>query len=78
MNMSIVEWVEAPIDHGDLADIVMQLIGSKNHVTSVYFATSWRLSQLDWWAGKDSNLRRHKPADLQSAPFGRLGTDPQA
>ena len=30
-----------------------------------------------WWAGKDSNLRRHKPADLQSAPFGRLGTDPQ-
>ena len=32
---------------------------------------------LKWWAGKDSNLRRHKPADLQSAPFGRLGTDPQ-
>ena len=32
---------------------------------------------LNWWAGKDSNLRRHKPADLQSAPFGRLGTDPQ-
>ena len=34
-------------------------------------------SPLSWWAGKDSNLRRHKPADLQSAPFGRLGTDPQ-
>jgi uncharacterized protein YajQ (UPF0234 family) len=31
-----------------------------------------------WWAGKDSNLRRHTPADLQSAPFGRLGTDPTA
>jgi hypothetical protein len=29
-----------------------------------------------WWAGKDSNLRRQMPADLQSAPFGRLGTDP--
>src|SRR5450830_334712 len=28
-----------------------------------------------WW-GKDSNLRRHKPADLQSAPVGRLGTPP--
>ena len=28
------------------------------------------------WAGKDSNLRRQLPADLQSAPFGRLGTDP--
>ena len=30
----------------------------------------------DWWRGKDSNLRRHKPADLQSAPVGRLGTPP--
>ncbi len=30
-----------------------------------------------WWAGKDSNLGRHKPADLQSAPFGHLGTCPQ-
>ncbi len=30
-----------------------------------------------WWAGTDSNLRRHKPADLQAAPLGRLGTDPQ-
>ena len=30
-----------------------------------------------WWAGKDSNLGRHKPADLQSAPFGHLGTCPR-
>lgn len=29
-----------------------------------------------WWRGKDSNLRRRKPADLQSAPFGRSGTPP--
>src|ERR1700741_3074974 len=28
-----------------------------------------------WW-GKDSNLRRREPADLQSAPVGRLGTSP--
>src|SRR5688572_17289313 len=28
-----------------------------------------------WW-GKDSNLRRLAPADLQSAPFGHLGTPP--
>ena len=28
-----------------------------------------------WW-GKDSNLRRRKPADLQSAPVGHLGTPP--
>ena len=28
-----------------------------------------------WW-GKDSNLRRPKPTDLQSAPFGRFGIPP--
>ena len=32
--------------------------------------------QPRWWRGKDSNLRRRKPADLQSAPVGRLGTPP--
>src|SRR5262245_20811875 len=30
-----------------------------------------------WWRGKDSNLRRRTPADLQSAPFGRSGTPPR-
>ena len=29
-----------------------------------------------WWAGRDSNPRRRMPADLQSAPFDRFGTDP--
>src|SRR3954465_14122898 len=33
-------------------------------------------SLRSWWRGKDSNLRRHEPADLQSAPFGRSGTPP--
>ena len=28
------------------------------------------------WARMDSNHRRHKPADLQSAPFGHSGTCP--
>lgn len=28
------------------------------------------------WRGLDSNQRRRKPADLQSAPFGRFGTSP--
>src|SRR5258708_9049814 len=36
-----------------------------------------RLLHPRWWRGKDSNLRRRKPADLQSAPVGRLGTPPQ-
>jgi hypothetical protein len=30
------------------------------------------------WRGLDSNQRRREPADLQSAPFGHLGTPPHA
>ena len=29
------------------------------------------------WAEHDSNMRRRKPADLQSAPVDRFGIDPQ-
>ena len=29
-----------------------------------------------WWAKMDSNHRRRKPADLQSAPFGHSGIYP--
>ena len=28
------------------------------------------------WVGKDSNLRRHKPSDLQSDAFNRFATYP--
>src|SRR6516165_10931450 len=35
----------------------------------------WPRPAREWW-GKDSNLRRREPADLQSAPVGRLGTPP--
>ena len=31
---------------------------------------------VKWWAKMDSNHRRYKPADLQSAPFGRSGICP--
>ena len=30
------------------------------------------------WAGLDSNQRRRMPADLQSAPVDRFGTDPES
>ena len=33
-------------------------------------------SQSKWWAELDSNQRRRKPADLQSAPFGHFGIYP--
>src|SRR5690606_12167788 len=32
----------------------------------------------DWWAGLDSNQRRHKPTDLQSVPFNHSGTYPRS
>lgn len=31
----------------------------------------------DWWQVQDSNLRRRKPTDLQSAPIGRSGNLPR-
>ena len=32
---------------------------------------------IRWWREVDSNHRRHEPADLQSAPVGRLGIPPE-
>lgn len=34
------------------------------------------LANYNWWREVDSNHRRRKPADLQSAPVGRLGIPP--
>lgn len=31
---------------------------------------------ISWWAGLDSNQRRHKPSDLQSDAVGHFATDP--
>ena len=33
-------------------------------------------SLISWWRVVGSNHRRHKPADLQSAPFDRSGNPP--
>ena len=35
------------------------------------------LRQNLWWRGMDSNHRRRKPTDLQSAPFSHSGTPPE-
>ena len=37
---------------------------------------SCHLRRKYWWREVDSNHRRHEPADLQSAPVGRLGIPP--
>ena len=39
-------------------------------------ALSTELLPQFWWAKMDSNHRRRKPADLQSAPFGHSGICP--
>ena len=39
-------------------------------------ASPRRAGRSGWWRGEDSNLRRHVPADLQSAPVDRFGTSP--
>ena len=35
------------------------------------------ISLKNWWRRLDSNQRRRKPTDLQSAPFSHSGTPPQ-
>ena len=35
-----------------------------------------QLTQAMWWRRLDSNQRRRKPTDLQSAPFSHSGTPP--
>src|SRR5947208_14885502 len=35
-----------------------------------------RCASAGWWGKKDSNLRSHKTADLQSAPFATRDTPP--
>ncbi len=44
----------------------------------LYQLSYFRNSRLSSWAKMDSNHRRHKPADLQSAPFGHSGIRPSA
>gem|GEM_PF-5254219 len=42
------------------------------------FSSTAKLSKIKfWWAERDSNPRRRKPADLQSAPFGHSGICPR-
>ena len=42
----------------------------------VHYQLSYFRNRLDLWAKMDSNHRRRKPADLQSAPFGHSGICP--
>ncbi len=40
------------------------------------FRNDFKCAFWEWWGKKDSNLRSHKTADLQSAPFATRDTPP--
>ena len=57
------------------------LVAWKATVLPLNYSRTGRPLQLEtttenWWREVDSNHRRRKPADLQSAPVGRLGIPP--
>ncbi len=53
----------------ELLPLVIQIPNLKNSLSKfVIFFLSW--------GEQDSNLRRHEPADLQSAPVGHFGISP--
>jgi hypothetical protein len=39
-------------------------------------STNQQINKFFSWGEQDSNLRRHQPADLQSAPVGHFGISP--
>ena len=57
---------------GELVEPTCQFGGSHPPPTNADL-----LNEL-WWREVDSNHRRHEPADLQSAPVGRLGIPPNS
>src|SRR5580692_4684231 len=52
-------------------DALMGEPGLENRHRSAFAAR-----EAGWWGKKDSNLRSHKTADLQSAPFATRDTPP--
>jgi hypothetical protein len=48
-----------------------QLSYARNSLSNITF-----LMLFSKWGEQDSNLRRHTPADLQSAPVGHFGISP--
>ena len=50
-----------PLNYSRIGGVLWRSVGS----------VAW-----NWWREVDSNHRRRKPADLQSAPVGRLGIPP--
>ena len=56
--------------------VVLKLLPSQHGIPTLRLSRGRPQDKSEWWAGRDSNPRRREPTDLQSAPFGRLGTCP--
>jgi hypothetical protein len=53
-----------------------RLISSKETRILILYSIEFTVFFRFKWGEQDSNLRRHSPADLQSAPVGRFGISP--
>ena len=53
------------------------ILSNQNSISVVRIHLNNCPDQNTWWREVDSNHRRHEPADLQSAPVGRLGIPPK-
>ena len=60
--------------HFCLSRLFLALLDAKLHSNPL---TTCKILSLIWWAEEDSNLRRRKPSDLQSDPFGHSGICPR-
>jgi hypothetical protein len=65
--------------------VALPLSYTRKQTTNVEFPNDGRHSSFvirhsiifPHWGVQDSNLRRHKPSDLQSDPFDRFGNSPR-
>ena len=60
----------------NLPTVLLQKSGGGRWITPGILPSALACSLILWWREVDSNHRRHEPADLQSAPVGRLGIPP--
>src|SRR5690348_14395283 len=62
----------------NLPTVLLQKSGGGRWITPGILPSALACSLILWWREVDSNHRRHEPADLQSAPVGRLGIPPNS
>src|SRR6185436_13581270 len=74
LNYSRVGVVPWPLSTSDQAPLTVP--PPSTHL-STRLAKPLRLLEETWWRRLDSNQRRRKPTDLQSAPFSHSGTPPR-